>query len=158
MGNAYFCESFLGQFQILRRRQFIGNFTDDYFKKLPIDPESNDDQRTKSLLCIKLLKSKLEEEEVAASPPGSLYDTNYKRWYRFGQGIYSMQDAADLPEAEQTVRMLVATRPKEHVKAISPTLCHPTCWPNTLSKSESTKRRRRSNGRFWHGWMNTSSW
>ena len=106
--------NFWDSFEYCVARSFLWNFTDDEYKKLPIDPDSNDNQRTKSLLCIQLLKDKLRKEEAATSPPNSLHDTYYKRWYGFWQGIYTMQDRIDLPEAEETVRMLVATRPEEN--------------------------------------------
>lgn len=108
--------NFWDSFVYCTARSFLWNFTDDEYAKLPINPDSSEDQRTKTLLCIELLKEKLEKEEAAASPPGFLHDTDYERWYRIWQGIYTMQDRIELPDAEGTVRMLVATRPEENLE------------------------------------------
>ena len=109
--------NFWDSFEYCVAGSFLWNFTDKEYEKLPIDPDCTDDQRTKSLFCIQLLKDKLAEEEAVTSPPNSLHTIDYKRWYRLWQGIYTMQNVIDLPEAEQTVRMLVATRPAQNFES-----------------------------------------
>ncbi|KAH8671410.1 hypothetical protein BX600DRAFT_537730 [Xylariales sp. PMI_506] len=95
---------FWDSFDYCNARNFLVHFSDEDLKQLPINQESSDDHRE---------KNKLAEEEAATSPPQSLYKTNYKRWYGLWQGIYTYQDQLNLPEAEDTVRMLVRTRPDE---------------------------------------------
>ncbi|GKZ88983.1 hypothetical protein AnigIFM59636_010120 [Aspergillus niger] len=92
-------------------RNFPGNFTQAELAQLPIDQESTADQHSKLILLLRLLQEKLDQEEAATSPPGSLYTSNYQQWYRLWQGIYALQDELNLPEAEQTVRMLVDKTP-----------------------------------------------
>jgi len=104
--------SFWDSFPYCHARSVLHNFEVDN-ETLRIDPESTDDHLTKSLLLIQLLQDKLARAEAAAPPPGSLHDSNYKKWYPIWQGIYALQEGAGLPDAESTVRMLVATRPVE---------------------------------------------
>ena len=92
-------------------RNFLGNFSDHELEQLPIQKDSADDQQTKLQLLLQLLQDQLAKEGAAISPPQSLYEKDYKRWYSLWQGIYVMEDQMNLPKAEQTVRMLVETRP-----------------------------------------------
>ncbi|RAK99975.1 uncharacterized protein BO80DRAFT_426051 [Aspergillus ibericus CBS 121593] len=92
-------------------RGFIVNFTDSERESLPLDTSSTAEQDTKLRLLLQLLKDKLAQEESSTTPPQSLYEKDYQRWYRLWSGIYTIQNDLDLPEAEQTVRMLVEKRP-----------------------------------------------
>jgi hypothetical protein len=93
-------------------RNFLINFSDAELEQLPIDKDSTEDSRAKLQLLLRLLEEKIAQEEAAATPPQSLYETDYKRWYSLWQGVFRMQDMLDLPEAEDTVRMLVARAEK----------------------------------------------
>ncbi|GLA56209.1 hypothetical protein AnigIFM63604_005669 [Aspergillus niger] len=105
--------TFWDSFEYSVARNFLANFSDAELTQLPIDEASSDDHRIKLQLLLRLLQEKLEQEKAATSPPQSLYTTDYLRWYQLWQGIYCLQDKLDLPEAEQTVRMLVEKRPDE---------------------------------------------
>lgn len=102
---------FWDSFQYCIARSFLDNFSDIQLEQLPIVQDSPDNQQTKLRLLLQLLQDKLEKEEANFSPPQSLYEVDYKRWYKLWQGIFAIQDELDLPEAEQTVRMLVEKRP-----------------------------------------------
>lgn len=104
---------FWDSFEYCTARSFLGNFSDRELEQLPIERDSTDDHRTKLQLLLRLLREKLAQEEAAASPPQSLHETDYKRWHSLWQGVYVMEDKLDLPEAEQTVRMLVARMPDQ---------------------------------------------
>ena len=88
-------------------RNFLGSFTQAELAQLPIDDDSTAGQQSKLILLLRLLQKKLNKEEAAISPQSSLYTSNYQQWYRLWQGIYILQDELNLPEAEQTARMLV---------------------------------------------------
>ncbi|OJJ67565.1 hypothetical protein ASPBRDRAFT_134965 [Aspergillus brasiliensis CBS 101740] len=92
-------------------RNFLANFSSAELAQLPIDEDSSADQRCKLLLLLRLLQRKLDQKEAATSPPQTLYVSDYQQWYRLWQGIYALQDELNLPEAEQTVRMLVEKTP-----------------------------------------------
>ncbi|KAI2696589.1 hypothetical protein CBS147332_8941 [Penicillium roqueforti] len=99
-------------------RSFLGNFSDAELEQLAIDPvvidsDNTADQQKKLQLLLQLLRNKLANEETAISPPQSLYDVDYKRWYGLWQGIYTLENELNLPQAEETVRMLVERRPDE---------------------------------------------
>ncbi|CAI7664814.1 unnamed protein product [Penicillium viridicatum] len=107
---------FWDSFSYCIARNFLGNFSDSELEQLAldpagIDPDSTADQQTKLQLILQLLKRKLEKEEAAVSQHQSLYEVDYKRWYALWQGIYSLENELDLPQAEGTVRMLVEKRP-----------------------------------------------
>jgi hypothetical protein len=104
---------FWDSFDYPTARNFLGNFSDNELEQLPIDPTSTDTSTSKLRLLLSLLETKLAQEEASTSPPQSLHQTNYPRWYSLWQGIYVLQDKLGLPEAEQTVRMLVARRPDD---------------------------------------------
>jgi len=87
---------------------FLGNFSDAEQGQLPVESDSADDTDTKLRLLLRLLREKIDRQEGAASPPGSLYETGYEKWYSLWQGVFRIQDMLGLPEAEDTVRMLVA--------------------------------------------------
>ena len=92
-------------------RNLLGSFSDLELGQLPIDPDSTDTPHVKHQLLLRLLEKKLAREEAATSPPRSLYDADYNRWYDLWQAIYVFQGVLDLPEAEETARMLVARQP-----------------------------------------------
>ncbi|AEO68692.1 029921dd-7c18-4b66-8ae2-d8d648ec5796 [Thermothielavioides terrestris] len=102
---------FWDSFDYCTARNFLGNFSDHELEQLPIDPDSTDDHETKLRLLLRLLQAKIAQEEAASSPE-SLYTADYARWYSLWQGVYVFQDKLGLPEAEQTIRMLVARRPE----------------------------------------------
>ncbi|KAJ5406385.1 hypothetical protein N7465_007669 [Penicillium sp. CMV-2018d] len=107
---------FWDSFSYCIARNFLGNFSDSELEQLAldpagIDPDSTADQQTKLQLILQLLKRKLENEEAAVSQHQSFYEVDYKRWYALWQGIYSLENELDLPQAEETVRMLVEKRP-----------------------------------------------
>ncbi|PWY81592.1 hypothetical protein BO94DRAFT_536859 [Aspergillus sclerotioniger CBS 115572] len=104
-------DPFWDSFEYCTARSFLSNFTDDELAKLPIDAYSTADHQTKLGLLLQLLNDKLTQEEAATSPPQSLYEADYKRWYSLWSGIFTIQNNLNLPEAEQTVRMLVEKRP-----------------------------------------------
>ncbi|OOF91820.1 hypothetical protein ASPCADRAFT_154060 [Aspergillus carbonarius ITEM 5010] len=104
---------FWDSFEYCTARSFLSNFSDAELDKLPIDPSSTADQETKLRLLLQLLMDKLAQEEAATSPPQSLYEVSYKHWYSLWAGIYTIQNKLNLPEAEQTVRMLVEKRPDQ---------------------------------------------
>ena len=106
---------FWDSFEYCIARNFLGNFLDHELEQLPIDQDSADDQQTKLQLLLPLLKDKLAKEEAATSQPQSLYERDYQRWYSLWQGIYVIENQLDLPEAEQTVRMLVERTDKSNV-------------------------------------------
>ncbi|KAH7374105.1 hypothetical protein BKA64DRAFT_698624 [Cadophora sp. MPI-SDFR-AT-0126] len=102
---------FWDSFEYCTARNFLGNFSDSELEHLPIDQHGNDDHPTKLKLLLSLLKGSLAKEEALSSPPQTLHEKDYKRWYSLWQGIYVFQDQLNLPEAEQTVRMLVDKTP-----------------------------------------------
>ncbi len=102
---------FWDSFEYCTARNFLGNFSDHELEQAPINPESSDDHRSKLQLLLRLLREKLARQEASVSPPQSLYETNHNQWYALWQGIYEMEQRLDLPEAEQTVRMLAARKP-----------------------------------------------
>jgi hypothetical protein len=105
--------SFWDSIEYPTARSFLGNFSDEELAKLPIDPNSTADKESKLHLLLRLLGEKLAQEEAVTTPPGSLSETDHKKWYNLNAGIYSMQRELDLPEAEQTVRMLVSREVSE---------------------------------------------
>ncbi|KAJ5796732.1 uncharacterized protein N7518_005272 [Penicillium psychrosexuale] len=99
-------------------RNFLGNFSDSELEQLTVDsvgiyPDNTADQQEKLQLLLQLLQNKLAKEEAATSPPQSLYEVDYKRWYALWQGIYTLENELGHPQAEETVRMLVEKRPDE---------------------------------------------
>lgn len=104
---------FWDSFDYCTARNFLGNFSDQELEQLPIDQGSTSSHREKLQLLLRLLQEKLTEEEAAAVSQQSIYKVDYKRWYNLWQGIYTYEDQLDLPQAEETVRMLVRTRPSE---------------------------------------------
>ncbi|KAH6845710.1 hypothetical protein B0I37DRAFT_191181 [Chaetomium sp. MPI-CAGE-AT-0009] len=101
-------------------RNFLGSFSEHELEELPIDPSSTDTPDAKLQLLLRLLQEKLAYEEAAASPPQSLHDTNYTRWYDLWQAIYALQSASGLlEEPGTTARMLVARQP-EHSADVRP--------------------------------------
>ncbi|KAF3385466.1 hypothetical protein F1880_002700 [Penicillium rolfsii] len=101
---------FWDSFEYCTARSFLGNFTDQELKQLPISPDAPDDQSTKLRLLLQIPWDKLGEAEYHVLP-NSLYESDYQRWYGFWHGIYTLENELGLPEAEQTVRMLVEKRP-----------------------------------------------
>lgn len=102
--------SFWDSYVYCTATSFLQPFSDSERAQLPIDPNSTDSHETKTHLLLKLIKEKLAKEETKVLPE-VLYEKDYKKWYVIWQGIYAMEDALNLPEAEQTVRMLVEKRP-----------------------------------------------
>ncbi|CAI7610693.1 unnamed protein product [Penicillium crustosum] len=86
---------FWDSFSYSTARNFLGNFSEHELKQLSVDP---------------LLRNKLAKEEAATSPQ-SLYEVNYAQWSQLWQGIYILEDELDLPQAEDTIRMLLEKRP-----------------------------------------------
>ncbi|KAJ6128299.1 hypothetical protein N7471_009516 [Penicillium samsonianum] len=110
--------SFWDSFSYPTARNFLGNFSDPELEQLAIDsvgidPNNTADQQTKLQLLLQLLRNKLAKEEAATSPPQSLHEVDYKRWNGLWQGIYTLENELGLPQAEETVRMLVEKRPDE---------------------------------------------
>jgi hypothetical protein len=104
---------FWDSFSYCDARNFLAHFSEQELNQLPINQHSQDDHRNKVRLLLGLLREKLAQEEAAAAPAQSLYNTDYKRWYGLWQGIYACENQLDLPQAEETVRMLARTRPDE---------------------------------------------
>ena len=87
-------------------RNFLGNFSDAELEDLPIDADSDASYKDKIELLLRLLREKAAQEEAAAAPT-SLHQLDYVRWNRLWQAICAIQQELDLPEAEDTLRMLV---------------------------------------------------
>ncbi|KAJ5958808.1 uncharacterized protein N7479_005958 [Penicillium vulpinum] len=109
---------FWDSFSYCTARNFLGNFSNSELEQLAsdpagIDPENTADQQAKLQLLLQLLRNKLAKKEAETSPPGSLYEVDYKQWYELWQGIFMFENELDLPQAEETVRMLVKKRPDE---------------------------------------------
>jgi hypothetical protein len=102
--------SFWDAFEYCTARSFLCNFSAEELRQLPIDPDSTDIYQEKAKLLLKLLQTKLAEEESASwSLSGcELFESDYNRWYDLWQAVYAYQNELNLPEAEETVRMLVA--------------------------------------------------
>jgi hypothetical protein len=103
---------FWDTFDYTTARNFLINFTDTELTQLPINPDSTDPHPAKLQLLLHLLQDKLTREEASTSPPNTLFDKDYKRWYTLWQGIYELQSKLHLPEAEQIIRMLATRRPE----------------------------------------------
>ncbi|RAK71473.1 uncharacterized protein BO72DRAFT_503328 [Aspergillus fijiensis CBS 313.89] len=110
---------FWDSFRYCVARIFLGDFTDPELRQLPIVPDSSQDQTTKVRLLLTLLQAKLATAQAASSPSQPLYETDYKRWYGLWQAVCVMQDELHLPEAEDTVRLLVNPRP-DNSNVVSP--------------------------------------
>ncbi|KAJ5950215.1 uncharacterized protein N7479_008628 [Penicillium vulpinum] len=106
---------FWDSFSYPTARNFLANFSDHELEQLAVDPmginpDDTTDQQKKLQLLLQLLRNKLAKEEAAISPPQSFYEVDYKRWNGIWQGIYTLENELDLPQAEETVRMLVEKR------------------------------------------------
>lgn len=106
---------FWDSFSYSTARNFLGNFSDHEPKQLSVDPvginpDDTADQQKKLQLLLQLLRNKLAKEETATSQQ-SLYEVDYAQWSQLWQGIYILEDELDLPQAEDTIRMLVEKRP-----------------------------------------------
>lgn len=111
---------FWDTFSYSTARSFLSNFTPLELANLPLDPSSPDSHPAKLHLLLCLLTDKLarEEEQAAAAagstpPTQALFQTDYSRWFNLQQGISQLQSQLALPEAEHTLRMLVARAPPE---------------------------------------------
>ena len=62
-------------------QNFLSRFSEQELKQLPIDPNSTDTHGAKLQILLRRLEEKLAQEEAAASPPQSLHDAHYTRWY-----------------------------------------------------------------------------
>ncbi|PYI04021.1 hypothetical protein BO78DRAFT_399378 [Aspergillus sclerotiicarbonarius CBS 121057] len=132
--------SFWDSFSYCTARSFLINFTSSELSTLPIDPSSTATHETKLHLLLDLLQTKLTEKESTTTPPHSLYHTDYDRWYNLWSGIYTMQNTLSLPEAEQTIRMLVAKRPDETNIVPSHMLAEYLLKAGKYSEAEETAR------------------
>lgn len=102
-------------------RSFLSNFTPPELAHLPLDPSSAEPHPAKVRLLLRLLTDKLAREEdqaaaaaaAATSPPQALFEADYTSWFNLQQGIYELQSQLALPEAEHTLRMLVARAPPD---------------------------------------------
>ncbi|EQL01718.1 hypothetical protein G6O67_000627 [Ophiocordyceps sinensis] len=90
-------------------RSFLQAHRADELAKLPIDPDSAQPVKEKLELLLKLLRTKLDDEE-AANAPGTYYDADYKAWTNTWQGIMTLQHELDDPDEEQTLRMMTDRR------------------------------------------------
>ncbi|PYH87438.1 hypothetical protein BO71DRAFT_184755, partial [Aspergillus ellipticus CBS 707.79] len=102
---------FRDTFSYCTARNFLDNFTPSELLTLPIDPHSPAPHTTKLTHLVTLLHQKLSSEKSPTTPPHSLFSTDYTKWYKLWQAIYTFQHELRLPEAEATVRMLIA-RPR----------------------------------------------
>jgi hypothetical protein len=101
---------FWDSFSYCDARNFLSSFSEQELEQLPIDPNSSQGHRTKVEYLLQLLRDKLAKQEAATVPPQSLYEKDYKEWNDLWRGIYAFENQLDLPQAEDTIRMIVRKR------------------------------------------------
>lgn len=90
-------------------RNFLSSFSPEEISQLPIDPNSTQSKSGKLELLLQLLQEKIAAQDAESSPQ-SFYDTDYEAWETTWLAIHTMQYELGLPEAEQTIRMLIDRR------------------------------------------------
>jgi len=91
-------------------RNFLSSFSSpEEISQLPIDPNSTQSKSEKLQLLLRLLQEKIAARDAQASPQ-TFYDVDYEAWDTAWLAVYTMQYELGLPEAEQTIRMLIDRR------------------------------------------------
>ncbi|KAK0631541.1 hypothetical protein B0T14DRAFT_501881 [Immersiella caudata] len=90
-------------------RNFLSSFSPEEISQLPIDPNSTHSKSEKLELLLRLLHEKIAAKDTKASPQ-TFYDVDYKSWDTAMLGVQTIQYELDLPEAEQTIRMMIERR------------------------------------------------
>jgi len=83
-------------------RNFLICFSDAELEQLPIDVDNADDTATKLHLLLTLLKDKISREGEAM-----LREQDYDKWHALHLALFGLQGVLDLPEAEDTIQLLV---------------------------------------------------
>ncbi|KAK5652325.1 hypothetical protein OQA88_10675 [Cercophora sp. LCS_1] len=90
-------------------RNFLTSFSPEEISQLPIDPNSTQSKSEKLELLLHLLREKIAAQDAEALPQ-TFYDINYEAWETTWLAVHTLQYELGLPEAEQTIRMLIDKR------------------------------------------------
>lgn len=95
-------------------RNFLSSFSPSEIAQLPINPNSTQSQSEKLELLLQLLQKKITAEDAKASSLAqgqTFYDVDFEAWQTAWLGVHTMQyNLGRIPEAEQTLRMLIDRR------------------------------------------------
>lgn len=103
--------AFWNDFKFTVARNFLSSFSSpEEIAQLPIDPNSTQSKPEKLQLLLRLLQEKIAARDAEASPQ-TFYHVNYEIWETTWMAVHTIQYELDrLPEAEQTIRMLIDRR------------------------------------------------
>lgn len=91
-------------------RNFLSSFSPEQISQLPIDANSTQSKSEKLEVLLRLLQEKIAAEDAKASPQ-TFYDVDFEAWETAWLGVHTMQyNLGRIPEAEQTLRMLIDRR------------------------------------------------
>jgi hypothetical protein len=121
-------------------RTFLSSFSEQELEELPIDPNSSQDHRAKVEFLLQLLREKLAKKEAATEPPQSLYEKDFKQWNDLWRGIYAFENQLDLPQAEDTIRMIVRKRQDQSNLSVCHMLADHLVKVGKYAEAEETER------------------